>query len=128
MPIKRQLGHDPVRLLALGRRLRELRLQAGYGLAEVASILGVARSSYTNWENGRRCPDALALAVLSGLFAVEPGAILQAVPGRAITPGAEDRPAARGNQAVAGGLVEGVRDLARRGRSRRADGAKHGAP
>ena len=35
-----------------------------YGLAEVAGLLGVAKSSYTNQENGRRCPDALALARL----------------------------------------------------------------
>jgi transcriptional regulator with XRE-family HTH domain len=92
MPIKRQLGHDRARLLALGRRLRELRVQAGYGLAEVASILGVARSSYTNWENGRRCPDALALAALSGILGAAPGAILEAVPAPA--------PAPRGCRAV----------------------------
>jgi transcriptional regulator with XRE-family HTH domain len=91
MPLKRQLGHDQAQMVALGRRLRELRLQAGYGHAEVANILRVARSSYTNWENGRRCPDALALAVLSGLFAVEPGAILQAVPSGAIPQGRQDR-------------------------------------
>jgi transcriptional regulator with XRE-family HTH domain len=66
--------------------LRELRVQAGYEIAEVAEALGVARSSYTNWENGRRCPDALALAVLSRHFAAEPGAILQAVPVPALRP------------------------------------------
>jgi transcriptional regulator with XRE-family HTH domain len=86
MPIKRQLGHDQAQIVALGRRLRELRLQAGYGLAEVADRLGVAKSSYTNWENGRRCPDALALAVLSRLFRAAPGAILEAVPTTALTP------------------------------------------
>jgi transcriptional regulator with XRE-family HTH domain len=80
MPLKRQLGHDQAQMVALGRRSRELPVQAGYGLAEIAALLGVARSSYTNWENGRRCPDALALAALSHLFGAAPGTILQAVP------------------------------------------------
>ena len=41
-----------MRLVEIGRRLRELRLARGYSQAELASLAGVTRSTLSRLENG----------------------------------------------------------------------------
>ncbi|MGT2906340.1 XRE family transcriptional regulator [Streptococcus dentiloxodontae] len=53
-----------------GQRLKDIREEKGYSQAEVAKRLGISRSSYFNWENGKTKPNQKNLSVLSEIFGV----------------------------------------------------------
>jgi putative transcriptional regulator len=70
---------DP-RLVQFGRRLRELRQEAGLTQTELAERAGVKRDAVARWERGAREPgwfNVVALAEALGVdclaFLVEPG-------------------------------------------------------
>lgn len=45
--------------------LREARLNAGYTQSQLAKMIGVAKSTYCNWEQGSREPNIIKLKVLA---------------------------------------------------------------
>lgn len=51
-----------------GSRIRELRLRKGYSGAFVARKLGIARSTYANYESGRREPSIEQINHLSEIL------------------------------------------------------------
>ena len=53
-----------------GQRLKEIREAQGMSQAAVAKHLGISRSSYFNWENGKTKPNQKNLSVLAELFGV----------------------------------------------------------
>lgn len=53
-----------------GQRLKEIREAQGMSQASVAKHLGISRSSYFNWENGKTKPNQKNLSVLAELFGV----------------------------------------------------------
>lgn len=83
------------RLAALGRRLKHLRERTPYSQGDLADVVGVSRNCYINWEAGRRCPDALALADLRRALGVSAEDILQAVPDVPLGRPRTKRPAGR---------------------------------
>ena len=52
-------------------RLKEIRLQANLSRTEVAEKLGVALSTYGNWEQGRRSPDICEIYKLLEVFEID---------------------------------------------------------
>ena len=53
-----------------GQRLKEIREAQGMSQASVAKHLGISRSSYFNWENGKTKPNQKNLSVQAELFGV----------------------------------------------------------
>lgn len=49
-------------------RLKELRINKGYSQEKVAKILGVARTTITNYENGESKPDIEMLVKIANIF------------------------------------------------------------
>lgn len=70
-------GADP---LALGRRLRHHRRQAGLTLAGLAERVGLSASALSLIENGRREPRLSVLAGLAEALGVDLGALLSGAP------------------------------------------------
>jgi len=61
----------------LGRNLRKLRLQRGWGQTELAQQLGLARRGYiSNLESGRKLPSIELVLAISDLFSVTAEALL----------------------------------------------------
>lgn len=58
--------------------LRELRKQAGLTVSEVAKVLGVAKSTYYNYEQGTREIDIRQVLTLSELYDYVPEDIIKA--------------------------------------------------
>lgn len=56
--------------LALAKRLRAIRVKAGFTVQEVARILGVSPNTFFRWERGTSVPDADTLLRLCGLYHV----------------------------------------------------------
>ena len=50
--------------------LREARVNAGYTQSQIAEIVGVAKSTYCNWEQGTREPNIIKLKVLAQALGV----------------------------------------------------------
>ncbi len=50
--------------------LKELRMKHGYTQNDIATLLGISRSAYTNIENNKREPDFNTLSRLSNIFKV----------------------------------------------------------
>ena len=57
-------------------RVRELRRRAGLGQKEIASIVGVARPTVSEWETGRKNPTGDRLMKLAEYFDVSTGVVL----------------------------------------------------
>lgn len=55
----------------LKHRLKELRSIKGLKQIEIASILGVDQSTYTNWETGKRVPKIDTLIKIADFYDVE---------------------------------------------------------
>ncbi|MEW6016464.1 MAG: helix-turn-helix transcriptional regulator [Pseudomonadota bacterium] len=55
-------------LLALGRKLRNLRAERGWTQAEVCRRTGLSRPYISQLENGRETPSAAALKELAGVY------------------------------------------------------------
>ena len=53
-----------------GENLKEARKNSGMTQAEVAKIVGVAKNTYCNWENGTREPNILKIKALAKAFGV----------------------------------------------------------
>ena len=56
--------------LSFPLKLKELRKTFGYTQDYVASVLGVARQTYSHYEVGSRVPNSTALYKLAGLYSV----------------------------------------------------------
>lgn len=56
--------------MALGKHLKELRIQSGFSQEMVAERIGVSRQAVTKWESGRTIPTAENLAALAQLYQV----------------------------------------------------------
>ena len=54
-----------------GQRLKEIREAQGMSQASVAKHLGISRSSYFNWENGKTKPNQKNLAALADILDVD---------------------------------------------------------
>jgi len=63
-------------------RIKELREQRGLSQASLASSLGVAQNTLSNWENAKRAPDSEKLIRIADYFAVSVDYLL----GRAVSP------------------------------------------
>lgn len=57
----------------LSERLKELRGDRGLSQPQVADSLDISRSTYANWEQGRREPDVNSLISLANFFDVTVG-------------------------------------------------------
>ncbi|SDB26753.1 Predicted transcriptional regulator [Streptococcus henryi] len=53
------------------KKLKNKRQEAGYSQVEIASILGISKQSYSNWENGKTKPNQKNLTRLSQILAVD---------------------------------------------------------
>ncbi|CAM3505626.1 DNA-binding helix-turn-helix protein [Streptococcus pluranimalium] len=51
-------------------RLKELRKKHGLTQKEIAKLIGISQSSYSNWENGNREPSLENVVRLAKLFGV----------------------------------------------------------
>lgn len=54
----------------LGKRLRDLRLKKGLKQLDLADMLGVSRTTYTQYETGRSEPDLATIIKLAQFFGV----------------------------------------------------------
>ena len=61
--------------MSMGRRLRELRNRRGFSVKEVAKRVGVAESTYRDWEYGRAIKGE-PYVKLAGIFDVSLGELL----------------------------------------------------
>ena len=59
-----------------GEKLRFIRKNCGLTQTQVAQALGVDRTTYGGYENGRTEPNLITIVKLSQIFRVEPTAIL----------------------------------------------------
>ncbi|MCL2587555.1 MAG: helix-turn-helix domain-containing protein [Firmicutes bacterium] len=57
-------------------RLREIREEGGLFQAQVADALGIARATYSNWEQGRREPGIDGIVALVNFFNVSAGYLI----------------------------------------------------
>lgn len=53
------------------KKLKNKRQEAGYSQVEIASVLGISKQSYSNWENGKTKPNQKNLTRLSQILAVD---------------------------------------------------------
>ncbi len=53
------------------KKLKNKRQGAGHSQVEIASILGISKQSYSNWENGKTKPNQKNLTRLSQILAVD---------------------------------------------------------
>ena len=74
----------------IGQRVGIHRDEAGISQVAFAKELGVARTTLTNWERGRRQMDAAALGLAAKILNLDPGILLGFDP-MAPAPGAHDR-------------------------------------
>lgn len=74
----------------IGEMVKTLREEAGISQAAFALELGVARTTLTNWELGRRQMDAVALSLAAKLLNVDPG-VLVGHDRQEMAPGAHER-------------------------------------
>ncbi len=67
-----KLGIDPneERRIQLGDRLYELRTEEQYTQAEMAIMIGVARTTYASYETGQNEPDIKTLIAIANIFKV----------------------------------------------------------
>lgn len=56
--------------------LKKVRLLCGYSHADVATALGVSRSTYTYYERGKIVPDVVTLIALAQIYGVSPECFL----------------------------------------------------
>lgn len=56
--------------------LKKIRLLCGYSHADVANALGISRSTYTYYENGRTAPDLVTLVALARVYEIPPECFL----------------------------------------------------
>ncbi len=61
----------------LSSRLKELRTVHGYTQDYVASVLGIARQTYSHYETGKRTPSPDALFKLAGLYNISVDDLMQ---------------------------------------------------
>lgn len=52
----------------IGKRLRALRIEKGQKQADIASMLGVSRTTYTQYETEKSEPDLETVKKLAGIF------------------------------------------------------------
>ena len=59
------------------RNLTRLRQEAGLKMYAAADALGVAKSSWSQWESGKRFPNGEMLAALAASLKIEPWELLK---------------------------------------------------
>ncbi len=64
-------GNEKNYIMIFANRLKELRNEAKLSRDEVAQKLGVALSTYANWEQGRRCPNVYEIYKIIEIFEIE---------------------------------------------------------
>ena len=64
--------------MSFGETLRRLRIEKGLSQQQLADKLYVERPSLTNWENGRRMPDAAMISRIVEALGVDAAALLAA--------------------------------------------------
>ena len=64
--------------MSFGETLRRLRIEKGLSQQQLADKLYVERPSLTNWENGRRMPDAAMISRIAEALGVDAVALLAA--------------------------------------------------
>ena len=74
----------------IGELVRTRREEAGISQAAFAQELGVARTTLTNWELGRRQMDSVALSLAAQVLHLDPGVLMGYDP-QDMAPGAHDR-------------------------------------
>ena len=57
--------------------LKRLRQEAGLKMYAAADDLGVAKSTWSQWESGKRFPNGEMLAAITDLFLIEPCSLLK---------------------------------------------------
>jgi len=58
-------------LLGIGERLRGIREQAGYTVAEICALLNTTETHYTGIENGDYCLSCDRLITIKGIFGID---------------------------------------------------------
>ncbi len=61
-----------------GETLRRLRMEKGLSQQQLADRLHMERSSYSNWEAGRRIPDAAMISKIAKALGVDPAVLVSA--------------------------------------------------
>lgn len=64
--------------ISFGEALRRIRIEKGISQQKLADMINVERSTITNWENGRRLPDATLISKLSECLGVDVNRLIQA--------------------------------------------------
>ena len=72
---------------AIGEKLRHCRTNCGFSQQQVADALGVERTTYTCYENGRFEPSLNTISMLSQIFRVD---VSELLPGEASAPQLKD--------------------------------------
>ncbi len=73
MKAEATVARDRASLVEFGRRVRELREQAGLTQAEVAAASGITRAALSTIEAGKRDLGVSRLAALAAALGIEPG-------------------------------------------------------
>lgn len=73
-------------VLPFGETLRRLRIEKGFSQKQLANKLHVERSSITNWEAGRRVPDADMVFHIADVLGVDTASLLAATSELACAP------------------------------------------
>ena len=83
----------------IGRKLQQLRMDAGLTQEQAAEALGVTRQTVSNWENGKTWPDIRNIVDISELYHVELDCLLK-------EKGQVSRPAEERRQHLAESLLD----------------------
>jgi transcriptional regulator with XRE-family HTH domain len=70
------ISTDSAFLQALGKRIRELRMEKGWSQQELAYRIGMEKSNLSVIENGKSNPQILTLARIAGILEVQPQELL----------------------------------------------------
>lgn len=65
-----KFGMKGGKLLNIGKRLKDARIESGYTQEQVAEQLDVSRQTISSWENGRTFPDIVSVVSLSDIYDV----------------------------------------------------------
>ena len=55
----------------LGEMIRQIRIEKGFSQQQLADLIHVDRTTITNWERGRRLPDADMLSKISDTLSID---------------------------------------------------------
>ena len=64
---------------SIGIKLRELRIDHGYTQADIAAALGITQQTYSQYETGRRTPNAVALYRIASYYGISVDDLLRLI-------------------------------------------------